>query len=354
MTAAPALNARGIDLFRHGDLPAAEDAFAAAVADDPSFARGWNNLGLMRKCRGDLAAALSDFDTAVATDPDYRDAISNRGGVRASLGDSAGALLDFARALALADDPADRAALHHNRGCALRDAGREADALADLDAALTLSPDCVPTLEQRARCRVTLGDWDGAEADFDHALSLTPPGRAAELYHARGVLHVARKDFRAAVADYDFALAVRPDYALAYLSRAQCKYHLRDRTAADDYRTAFRLDPLAAARDVARVVALDASERPEATLKNCRQHLRLNPQDALAHLRLGFTLRVLDRHAEAEAAFADGLSVAGDLAAHVRRVVAVLPAFADRGGVRAIEVAPQSAAGSVTPLVDVV
>ena len=317
-------NAYGVKLFQAGEWAAAVDAFDAAVALAPTPA-AWNNRGLARARLGDNDAALDDFAAALAYDPSALDARCNRAGLLADLGHTAAALAEYALALKAATRSDDRAAVYHDRGCVLRDAGRTDEALAEFDAALALSPDRLPTLEQRGRCRVTVGDFAGAAADFDRALSLSPPDQTAGLYHARGTLHIARKDFRAAVADYDQALDRSPDFALALLSRAQCKYHLRDRTAADDFRTAFRLDPELAARDVARMIAFDARSRPEATLKNCRQHIRLNPNDAVAHLRLGFTLRVLGHTADATAAFEVGLALAGDLADLVPQVLDRLP-----------------------------
>lgn len=316
-------NARGINRFLAGDLDAAAADFDAAIAADPTFARAWNNRGMVRKHRGDVDAAAADFDAAIDADPEYTDALGNRAAARAAAGDLGGALADFARAVEIASGLDERAALLHNRAAAL-EAADPAAALADLDAALDLCPAFVTSLERRARLRTAACQFDGADADFDAALALTPPQHAAELYHARGALHVARKDFRAAVEDYDFALAVRPDFVLAYLSRGHARYHLRDGGALDDYREAFRLDAAAAARELARVVAADASKDAPATLKNCRQHIRICPTDAVAHFRLAVTLRVLGDLAESQEAIDAALDLAGDMAAELAAVLQCL------------------------------
>ena len=68
-------------------------------------------------------------------------------------GDTAAAIADLDRALELGDD----AALRYNRAVACRTLGRLADALADLDAAVSLDP-ADPDIEQeRLRCHAELG-----------------------------------------------------------------------------------------------------------------------------------------------------------------------------------------------------
>ena len=64
-------------------------------------------------------------------------------------------------------------------------------------------------------------------------------------------------DFAGAVADYDRALRLEPKWFLLYLSRANARYHLRDRGAVSDFRTAFRLDAEEAIREVLRLLQLD-------------------------------------------------------------------------------------------------
>ena len=54
-----------------------------------------------------------------------------------------------------------------------------------------------------------------------------------------------------------------------------------------------------AGREVARMLAQDASRDVEDVLENCRKHLGINPRDALALVRRGLTLLLLGRGDEA-------------------------------------------------------
>jgi hypothetical protein len=70
----------------------------------------------------------------------------------------------------------------------------------------------------------------------------------------------------------------------------------------DDYRMAFRLNPAGAACELVRMLQEDATRTPEAVLDNCDRHVRINDQDAVAHMRRGLTLLLLGREAEATVA----------------------------------------------------
>src|SRR5262249_29875651 len=154
-------------------------------------------------------------------------------------------------------------AVLHNRGSYRHRAGDLAGAEADLTLALELDPGRLDTRVNRAAVRKDAGDLTGARADLDHALGHLPADRAAEALHLRGGVCALDADFRGAVADYDAALAAEPDNVCFLISRANARYHLRDGRGVEDYRTAFRLNPAAAAQEAARLLIDDACRRPE-------------------------------------------------------------------------------------------
>ncbi|MGE3171275.1 MAG: tetratricopeptide repeat protein [Planctomycetota bacterium] len=71
------------------DLPAAEAAFAAAVAEEPDYAEAWNNLGIVRGARQRRAEAIAAFEQALRIRPHYADAHYNLADVLAAMGDTA-------------------------------------------------------------------------------------------------------------------------------------------------------------------------------------------------------------------------------------------------------------------------
>ena len=288
-------------------------------------------MGFCAWAAGDLPGAVADFDRALALDPRYADALNNRGRARQQLGDVAGAREDFDRGLDCATGRF-TATLLHNRAALRQAVGDLAGALADFDAAVELVPGQVASLICRATARKESGDLAGALADLDRALELTAPAEAASVYHQRGGVRVLLNDFVGAIADYDRALALDPDSYLVYLSRGHARYHRRDFRGIADYRTAFRLNPDGAACELVRMLQEDAARTPEAVLDNCDRHVRINDQDAVAHVRRGLTLLLLGREAEATVALDRGRELLAGATEPLERLVKVVCAVRNLGG----------------------
>ena len=287
------------------------------LAPEPEGPEALNNRGATRFAHGDAAGALADFDLALRLRPQYPEALNNRGIVRHRLGDAAGALVDFDRAVEL--HPRYAEALS-NRAVTRTAVGDPAGALADFDRAVGIRPDFAEALHGRAAALRAWGDLDGAMADYGRVLGLVPADQAAPVYHRRAAIRVAQRRFADAVAECTAALALDPSAAMAYLSRGHARYHLRDLGGLADYRAAFQIDPVAAAADVVRLVVEDLAD-VDAVLKNCRQHLRLCPDDIVAYARRGLTLLLLGRETEAARDFADMLRRAPDWTDHLERMM---------------------------------
>jgi tetratricopeptide (TPR) repeat protein len=296
----------------------ADEVPAAGPEPAPDGPEGWNNRGAARYARGDVAGALADLDRALDLRPEYPEALNNRGIVRHRLGDAAGALADFDRALGLRPRYAEAL---NNRAVTRMAIGDLAGALADFDRAIGVRPDYADAYHGRAAALHAWGDCDGALADYTRVLDRIPTEAAAPIHHLRAAVLVTQRRFADAVAECTRALALDPAFCLAYLSRGHARYHLRDLGGLDDYRAAFRIDPVAAAADVARMVARDLADVDE-VLENCRKHIRISPDDVVAYARRGLTLLLLGREDEAARDFAEGLRRSPDWADHLALMVA--------------------------------
>jgi tetratricopeptide (TPR) repeat protein len=290
---APALLAAGLDLYREGDLPGASETFRAAAEADPSLAEAWNNAGIVRGQLGDAAGSAADFAQAIAARPGYAEARNNLARALQAMDDPS-ALAEFDQALGYAVGDF-RAVVLQNRAMLRQELGDLTGAVADLTAALEIVSDRVATLLGRGSARKDAGDLDGALDDFEAALALAHGAERAAALHGRGGVRTLRKDFEGAVADYDLALRIDPRYLAAMISRGHARYHLRDPRALDDYRRAQALDPEGTLRELARFCLDDVARDPEGVLKNCDQHLRINPQDVVARARRGLALAILGR-----------------------------------------------------------
>jgi tetratricopeptide (TPR) repeat protein len=304
----------GASRHAQGDLRGAIAAFEQALAAAPDSPEVYNNRGATRHALGDLAGARADLDRAVALNPRYPEAYNNRGIVRHAQGDRAGALGDFDRALGLRPRYAEALC---NRGFT-RQALKDLDgAVADFDRAVGVRPDYAEAYHGRAAVLQAQGDLEGTFADYDQVLRLIPRQAAAAVYHLRGGVRFRQRRFAEAVAELNRALEIEPRSCMAYISRGNARYHLRDRGAQADYRTAFEINSSAAAAEIIRFLVADLQEDAEEVLENCRKHVRICPDDVVAYARRGLTLLLQGNEAEAARDFEECLRKGPTWKAHL-------------------------------------
>jgi serine/threonine-protein kinase len=218
------LGLRGRCHADRGDSAAAFADFAAALAADGTRAaqyRLWR--ARLHLDLEDYAAAEADATAALTADPRNPEALVLRGGVRQQSGDFARAAADYSAALALKPDHP--LALLSRAACRLA-ADDAAGAAADAGAFLALVPGAAKqeggaggfhlakAHEIRGNARRTLGDLDGALADYDEAVKRAP---GAALPHAlRAGIHYARQQYGLALRDHMEALKRDPRSASAF------------------------------------------------------------------------------------------------------------------------------------------
>ena len=191
----------------------------------------WLYLGDCYRCCGEPGEALRCYDVAAMFTPDTR-------------------------------------VVRLQRGKALHELRRFADALAEYDAALAAQPDFPEALLCRALARVERKDAAGAIADLDTLEALGAP--FARLYFVRA--HARRLAGDAAGADRDLrtGFARQPTEAQSWLARGRERLH------------ATPPDPQAALADYEKAVALDPHYREawEHIAEVFSEHLR-RPDDSL-------------------------------------------------------------------------
>jgi tetratricopeptide (TPR) repeat protein len=167
-----------------------------------------NMRGLARHENGRSAEALRDFDEAARCHPREARTYLNRGFVRDKLGDVEGALADYETYVSL--KPGDPLG-YNNRGLLHLRAGRHAP----------------------------------AAEDFSTAIRLAPRHEAAHLFFGnRAEARLAAGDLRGAVEDSSAALARFPRHYRACLTRAEARWRLGQKLAAEaDVEQALRIDP---------------------------------------------------------------------------------------------------------------
>jgi tetratricopeptide (TPR) repeat protein len=162
---------RGYLLQNAGDAAGAAEAYARALAAEPSDWQTWNNLGNARQAVGDAAGAAEALGRAVALQPRVAGTRLNHAAALASAGRHDEAIAACREAARL-EPGNDAAAL--TLGSLLRHAGRPAEALHQLERAARLSPADAHVWIELGRVRWSLRDEAGAEAAYREALRLRP------------------------------------------------------------------------------------------------------------------------------------------------------------------------------------
>ena len=120
----------------------------------------------------------------------------------------------------------DYAEAHYNRGNALMDLKRPAEALASYDRAIVLKPDYAEAHNNRGNALMDLKRPAEALASYDKAIALNPD--YAEAYSNRGNALRALKRPEEALASYDKAIALKPDFEFLYGNLIHMKMKICD------------------------------------------------------------------------------------------------------------------------------
>ncbi len=209
-------------------------SFAASLGDD--------GTAMGRIQAGDFAGAVEECTRALRRDPGDAAARARRGLARSRMGHDAEALADLSAALASdALAPAQRAWALRVRASLRSEVDDHEGAIADATQAIALEPDDASAYWTRSIARGDLRQLDAALADADEAVrrASDPTGPLAW----RTWLHHARGDAERAEADATALLEHGPSAAALYY-RADARLRLgRPDDALADARRALRLDP---------------------------------------------------------------------------------------------------------------
>ena len=184
-----------------GDFAAAEPLFAQVADARPNSGQALHLLGQARLKLGRFAEAREPLERAAKFLPKEPAAQVNLAGCLSVLGAHAEALVALERAVNLAPGTA---AILHNRGRTFEALGRTEEAEQDYNDILSIDHRFMPSLSARAALLAARGDWAGALADLDMALTNRPDD--AHLRLRRGELLLGQGDWMRGLEDYDSRL----------------------------------------------------------------------------------------------------------------------------------------------------
>ena len=178
------------------------------------------------------------------------------------------------------------AAAYVSSGIEKRKVGDYDGAIADFDHAIEIDPQNVGAFVNRAVCKQDKDDHPGAIADWDRALQLKPDDGG--WYVNRGIVKEAVGDHDGALADYNRAVEAEPDYEVAYIVRAYIKTKQGDYEGAiADYDRVIELWPDNAAAFDDRGLAKSRQGNNDAAIIDFDRAIELQPSNADYYLNRG-------------------------------------------------------------------
>jgi eukaryotic-like serine/threonine-protein kinase len=318
------------DLILRHKYGEARGLLGEAIEEAPENYAAQFLLALANEGVGNESAACRCYSACVALAPDFYGAYAARAGSYSRQRNYPEAVADFNRVIAMVPD---RGETYFERARAFQSMRgkdrkpRYAEAVADLTTAQEKGMVDTRLYFFRSRLRRGMGDAEGAKADFEKGMKLTPAD--ANSWSARGFARM-QNDPKGALTDFDEALKLNPTHQDALMSKASVYAEIlgeqdKARTALEralsvypEYVPALAGQAVVLARLKRREEALDLIDRALATAVSgetkyqaaCVYSLtsRVEPDDAataLYYLREALDLRFGMEHIDGDKDLAD-------------------------------------------------
>ncbi len=156
------------------------------------------------------------------------------------------------------------------------------EALADLDEAIRLDPECAHAYADRGVIRGRRAEYDKAFADLDEAVRLEPDW--SQPHADRGAAWAAKGEYDKALAELNEAIRLDPENPRAYANRGGVwvKMNRLDKALAD-LDDAVRLEPRNAEFRVNRARVREEKGQRDKALTDLDEAIRLDPDNPQAH-----------------------------------------------------------------------
>lgn len=189
-----------VTLMKSQSYRNAETFYNSAIKQNPQFAIGYYNRGIMFNEKGLYDQAISDYTKAIAIEPDYADAVYNRGVAYGNIGATEKAIEDYTRAIAIRPN---NPQAYSNRGVIYCNQGIYDKAIRDFSNTIKQVPGFYVAYNNRGYAYLSNGEPDKALPDLTKAIALRPD--FAEAYNNRANAYIAKQMTTEACSDFEKA-----------------------------------------------------------------------------------------------------------------------------------------------------
>ena len=200
---------------------------------------------------------------------------------------------------------------YNMRGSVFGQSGRNDEALADFNKAISLDPNYAQAYANRGLIYRKTGKLEQALADYNKALALDQNYPVA--YLGRGVVYRLKKQPFDAFKDFNQAISIRPDNADAYYNRGLLYQSQRQHQfAIDDFTTAIGLSQNQAEPYIARGLSYMAVNDLKAAAGDLDEAVGDDPQSLQAWTTRAFVYERMGDKEKAAGSYARALNIKSD------------------------------------------
>lgn len=287
---------QGVKFFKNGDNNAALAKFDESISQKRSFLDPFLGKGyvlLLDKQYKESLVYLELYKTKGGTSKAVDECIAD---AYRGLGDMGSALEVMSDAVA--NNPNDVRILR-KRASMYVEAGRYAEAVKDLDAAINQDKENKMLYQERAAAKKLNKDYEGAVADYSTLIE--KDNSNAYYYSSRGVTYGEMSEYEDAIADFDKAIELKSDYYAAYNNRAVANIGKEDYEAAEkDLKYVIEKDSKNALAYNNLGIVCFKQEQIEESIKYYDKAIELKEDYGNAYFNRGISKNRIDRDAAIE------------------------------------------------------
>ena len=231
------------------------------IEGDPMYINSFYYRGLAQSQIGNYKAALEDYEHAATINNNDPYGYFLKGNIRLDMGQNDEAIIAFNKALEIdpgyvkakkaldiakggmnTSKPATTFQGSFDRGVALQDDSKHAEAIVEFNNAIVINPTNAMAYAERGYCKKSLNQYEEAIADFTNAIAIEPKMEMS--YYNRGVCYFKIDAYNDAITDFLKAVELNPLSEQSFSMLAATYVYKKDqKSAIANYDKAINLKP---------------------------------------------------------------------------------------------------------------
>ena len=279
---------------RLGQVEDASFAFKKVTELNPTYAGGYNNLGISLQEQGKLKEAMEAYKKAITIKSNFAEVYSNIGNILKDQLKLDEAIDFYKKALLFKPDYAEA---YNNMGIALEDQGKLDEALKTYNKAIFFEPCYADAYLNLGLVLHEQGKLDEAIKAYKKILSFKPDYALA--YNNIGLILRDKGKLNRALEAFNKAITIDPDFADAYLNLGlvlQDQGKLNE--AIDAYKKTLSFKPNYALAYISMGKTLQFQGKIKKAIEVYKKAVLIKPNDANIHKKLSFPLLNIGRLTE--------------------------------------------------------